>query len=747
MNFFLLLVVLLLSSGTPAFADIAPPSKRTTNPVARQAVPRKPTLAKKKTAKSTAAANDNKAALKPVSSTGTTPTKKGFDLSALKKKLNGIVKRWNLPGIGVVVVNREKVLFAGGFGFANKEKKTPITKDTQFRIGSVTKSFIALAVLKLVEEGRLKLSDKVKDLVPKVQFTNPFAKTHPLRVVHLLEHTSGFDDMHFDELYHRKKDIQPLSVSLAVNPRSRRIRWKPGTYVAYSNPGYTVAGAIVEKVSGKPLHLYIKDTILKPMGITVGDFYRTALIKQRLAQGYKGKPKVDWNKALGGKGKKKSKAKKRAAKGTTSTKKSKVAPRTKATNKAKAKKTKAANKTKVSKKKDKTKMLTLKVSKQDYLNIYHWPAGSLHLSPLEMGRFLQFLLRRGRSVIKDQRLLKKASILRMETPTSAMHVRKGLKVGYGLGNYSSFENGYPSQGHNGGIDGFITTARYLPKQGVGFAVMLHCSGFGKPLGEAQKAIAKALLAHLPRPKAPSFKMTPAQLRSFAGKYQVNYMRNQVFSFLRSFAWLRIQAEKDHLTMQRLGFVVWSKKKQKLYPTSASTFRFKKHLGPSIGFGKDKQGRMLMFVQGIGGTLVRDGGLHPQVTWLLLLLWLLLSAATGLFTLVWISLKIFGGLKESRVLRLRVYPFLSLLSLVGAVFILQGRSLEVMGSRNFFTMGFFVLSMLFATFTIYSVGVLIRSFKMDGIHLAVRLWATAAIAANVGMMIYLWPVIGLRFWSF
>jgi hypothetical protein len=102
-----------------------------------------------------------------------------------------------------------------------------------------------------VKEGRLELSTPIRKIIPEIYFDNPWRDEDPVRIVHLLEHTSGIDSDHFNEAYnlHDDPDI-PLGEVLAINPDSRRVQWRPGSRMAYSNDGYTVLGHILERVTG-----------------------------------------------------------------------------------------------------------------------------------------------------------------------------------------------------------------------------------------------------------------------------------------------------------------------------------------------------------------------------------------------------------------------------------------------------------------------------------------------------------------
>jgi CubicO group peptidase (beta-lactamase class C family) len=160
-----------------------------------------------------------------------------------------------------------------------------------FRIGSITKGFVALSVLKLREEGKIALDAKVSDLAPEISIVSPWDRTDPVRVVNLLEHTAGFNDFSLAELYDFDAPPEkPLRWTLQHFPGPQHVRWRPGTRWSYSNPGYGLGGYLVEKVSGKSCEDYIADNILRPLKMDHSDLRLTPEMKAALAQGYEKNP-------------------------------------------------------------------------------------------------------------------------------------------------------------------------------------------------------------------------------------------------------------------------------------------------------------------------------------------------------------------------------------------------------------------------------------------------------------------------
>lgn len=195
-----------------------------------------------------------------------------FTLDALKDSLKVIMDKEHMPGLMIALVNRDSVIWQGGIGSASIENKIPVDENSLFRIGSITKTFTALSILKLVEQGKFSLDSKLKDIAPEIPFENKWESDAPVRIINLLEHTAGFDDMHFAAMMNTTgKKISALEEALA-HTSAMKSRWKPGTRWSYSNPGYAILGFLIEKYSGSDYQSFIRKTILDPLKMTSTTF-------------------------------------------------------------------------------------------------------------------------------------------------------------------------------------------------------------------------------------------------------------------------------------------------------------------------------------------------------------------------------------------------------------------------------------------------------------------------------------------
>lgn len=213
-------------------------------------------------------------------------------IEELRAQLRTMLQARHIPGMGLALVTREGVLYVGGIGQADREKGMDVVAETRFAIGSITKSFVGLAALRLVEQGKLSLDAKLDDLAPEIVVTNPWSAAHPITLAHLLEHTAGFADTHFDELL-APSPSSSLAEVLSLDPRARRARWPPGVRVSYSNPGYTLAGYVLEKATGQRFERLMRELVLDPLGMPQASFIPDSSPASNLARGYRSGQPVD----------------------------------------------------------------------------------------------------------------------------------------------------------------------------------------------------------------------------------------------------------------------------------------------------------------------------------------------------------------------------------------------------------------------------------------------------------------------
>lgn len=207
-------------------------------------------------------------------------------IEELRHEIEKVLKETNTPGAAVAIVSRDKVEWMAGVGLADEATNKPVTTKTIFRIGSVSKEFVALAALKLQEEGKLKLTDTLRQWVPEYPVENAWESTDPVRLDQLMEHTSGIPDLHFSE--YAQNDPTPTTLAQALNfaPQNRVIRWRPGSRYAYSSVGTALVAAVIEKVSGQRFEDYVHDNFFVPLQMNTASYFLNPEVRSNLTTMY-----------------------------------------------------------------------------------------------------------------------------------------------------------------------------------------------------------------------------------------------------------------------------------------------------------------------------------------------------------------------------------------------------------------------------------------------------------------------------
>lgn len=190
----------------------------------------------------------------------------------LQQQLQKILKDTHTPGVSVAIVRRDGPEWVSAVGLANVTAKQPATADTLFRIGSTSKAFASLSILKLADEGKLSLNDPIRKYAPDLWFRNRWESTDPVRIVNVLEHTTGWDDLRFRDYALDAKGMD-LRTALEFGKDSRVSRWRPGTRMAYCNTGPAVAAYIVERVTGMRFEDYVQRNFFDPIGMKTATYF------------------------------------------------------------------------------------------------------------------------------------------------------------------------------------------------------------------------------------------------------------------------------------------------------------------------------------------------------------------------------------------------------------------------------------------------------------------------------------------
>jgi CubicO group peptidase (beta-lactamase class C family) len=215
----------------------------------------------------------------------TAPVQQGLPDSS-RVALNRVFATWsatNSPGCAVGVARNGETLFQNGYGMANLEHDVPITPTSIFHVASVSKQFTAMAVMLLAADGKLSLDDEVRKHLPELPDYG-----HRITIRHLLTHTSGLRDQ-WDLLSMARGRFEENRITeadvLEIVSRQKALNFAPGSEYLYSNTGYTLAGTIVRRVSGKSLRAFADERIFRPLGMANTHFHDdyTMVVKGRAA--------------------------------------------------------------------------------------------------------------------------------------------------------------------------------------------------------------------------------------------------------------------------------------------------------------------------------------------------------------------------------------------------------------------------------------------------------------------------------
>lgn len=191
-----------------------------------------------------------------------------------------------LPGISVAIVNNQNMIYNKGFGVTDMEKKTSASSETLYSICSISKLFTSVAIMKLWEEGKLRLDDEVRTLLPSYNLKQQFNESVPITIRSLLTHSSGLP-RESDYPYWSDEFKFPTQKEMLDKLDKQETLYPSSTTYQYSNLGITLLGEIVSAVSGMPYEKYVEENILKPLRLSnTRTFMPKELWRNKLATGY-----------------------------------------------------------------------------------------------------------------------------------------------------------------------------------------------------------------------------------------------------------------------------------------------------------------------------------------------------------------------------------------------------------------------------------------------------------------------------
>jgi len=598
-------------------------------------------------------------------------------IEELRQAIAEVLQDTGVPGAGIALVSKDKVIWVG-VGQADRATGREVTPETLFRAGSISKSFVALSVLKLRDDGKLHLDDRLRNLVGDAHFDNPWEETDPVLLAHVLEHTAGFDDLAIAEIGGSFPDVT-LRTVLSSPSRSRTCRWKPGRFFSYSNGGPPLAAYAIERLTGRSFDRYLDEEILAPLRMETASFLLTDAVTKNLANGYQSDG----------------------------------------------------------------------VTEVPYCHIRDRPSGALNITPGELAHLVQLLLNRG--TYEGVRLLTPESVERMETAATTRAAQKGVRAGYGLGNFTTFHKGVRFQGHDGGMPGFLARYSYAPERGTGYVIMINTAKIG-----AFSRVAGLVVDYLTHDWAPSTPpataaVTGERLQGFAGYYEPCTTRNELVRFVNRLVDIQfVSVEGGALQVRSL-----TSGPTQLSPVNDSgVFRGASDPVATAAFMEVDDELVLSGLRLGNYRRVPAWWVWGQAAVTASCLVLMLSSI--LFALVWGPRKALGRMRSVRHLSVRLLPLAAVLCLLAAFAVpftgcwsrdqMLDQLLGRLGHCTPWSLSFCILTWLFALATLAGLLQAIRAR-----HWEVRPWiryhSLFVSLSNSIVLAYLgyWGVIGLRTW--
>ena len=203
--------------------------------------------------------------------------------SKLARRVGTAATRSGFSG-EVAVARHGRIVFAQGYGFANRARARRVTLDTAFNLASMGKMFTGVAAAQLVQNGKLRFGDRIGTYLPQLP-----ARLRSITVAQLLDHTSGLGDFFGDPGYDRLlPKLTTLAAYLPLVTRER-LQFRPGTRWSYSNSGFLLAGLVIEKVSGERYDRYLSAHVWKPAGMSHTGCFERSHLPAFAAIGYDGR--------------------------------------------------------------------------------------------------------------------------------------------------------------------------------------------------------------------------------------------------------------------------------------------------------------------------------------------------------------------------------------------------------------------------------------------------------------------------
>jgi len=202
---------------------------------------------------------------------------------ALDSYIEDVMERFEIPGLTLAVTRGEEVVYTGAFGVRSLDSGEPMRADYLFHMASVSKPFVATAVMQLVEQGRIDLDEPVVTYLPYFELAD--ARYREITVRQMLNHTSGMPDVE-DYEWDKPQYDEGAAERYVRSLKNEQMIAAPGELWRYSNMAFDTMGDVIAKVSGSPFEIYVKENILDPLGMSESNFLQPETSEQLRTTGH-----------------------------------------------------------------------------------------------------------------------------------------------------------------------------------------------------------------------------------------------------------------------------------------------------------------------------------------------------------------------------------------------------------------------------------------------------------------------------
>lgn len=214
------------------------------------------------------------------------PLRDPVRLDQLRRSLGELMRTEGVPGLGLAIIDSGGVIAVEGLGLANTSENRAVEADTVFSLGSLSHAVIALAALKLVEEDRVYLQIQLSELIPEMEFLNPWEYRHPLRLDHILEHSGGLEEIQPHGWRSDGFVVDDAEAVRRLTSGSRACRWEPGAFSSPSEVGPLVVAYAVSKIVDGGFEEWVAGRLFEPLSMGTASLSPDSGNRERRAVGY-----------------------------------------------------------------------------------------------------------------------------------------------------------------------------------------------------------------------------------------------------------------------------------------------------------------------------------------------------------------------------------------------------------------------------------------------------------------------------